>query len=96
MARGDWVANGQAWRRARAAIIHRVENGEPCHICGQPIDLQLRTPHDGSLEVDHGTARSQGGAMYDPANHWPTHRRCNRDKGDGTRKRQPHRRAAGW
>jgi 5-methylcytosine-specific restriction endonuclease McrA len=97
MARGDFKASGQAWRRSRAAIIRRVQAGEPCHLCGQAIDLQLRTPDPASLEVDHRIARSRGGSMYDPANLWPSHRSCNRAKGDGTpRPGQPRRQAAGW
>ena len=33
-----------------------------CHICGQPIDYTLRSPHPDSFEIDHVIPLTRGGA----------------------------------
>lgn len=86
--------------RARDAVValvrRRVENGEPCGICGKPIDLDAPQwhidPKDGkrkrapwSLECDEIVPISRGGSPIDPANVQPAHRACNLRKGGGKR-----------
>ena len=65
--------------------------GEPCAICGKPIDYDLgwwidpkdckRKKHPLSFEYDHRVPHSRGGG-----NEWgnaqPAHRICNQRKGD--------------
>lgn len=84
------------------AIRSRVLAGEPCALCGLPIDLSLPQtyvdPRDGkrkrapwSLEVDEIVPISQGGLPYGE-NCQPAHRICNqragakRDKVGGVQK----------
>lgn len=73
------------------AIRSRVLSGEPCALCGQPIDLSLPQtyvdPRDGkrkrapwSLEVDEIVPISQGGLPYGE-NCQPAHRICNQRAG---------------
>ncbi|MBQ9005344.1 MAG: HNH endonuclease [Atopobiaceae bacterium] len=68
-------------------------SGEPCHICGRPIDLSLprsyvdpadgrRKPAPWSLEVDEIVPVSLGGSPTDPANVAPAHRICNQRRGN--------------
>lgn len=85
-------ANGSARDRLRARIKAR---GEPCAICGRPIDYTLgmitdprtgrRRPHPMSFVVDEILPVSQGGSPTDPANTRPAHWICNARRGDGTR-----------
>lgn len=67
--------------RARARIAQRVRAGEPCALCGGPIDLDLAWPDPDSLEVDHITPTSHGGTD-DYEQLQPSHRRCNRARGN--------------
>lgn len=63
--------------KARKRIAQRVQAGEPCALCGRPIDLSLRYPHRDSFTVDHRIATSMGGNDdYDSLR--PAHNRCNR------------------
>lgn len=73
------------------AIRSRVLAGEPCALCGKPIDLSLPQtyvdPRDGkrkrapwSLEVDEIVPISQGGLPYGE-NCQPAHRICNQRAG---------------
>ena len=91
-------ANGYRYRQ----LQKRVRSwGNPCALCGQPIDYSLTTyidpkdgrrkPHPRRFEVDHIVPIAQGGDPFDPANVQAAHRICNQRKGDGTRKkrRQP-------
>ena len=48
--------------RARKRIAARVRAGEPCHLCGEPIDLSLKYPHPMSFVVDHVVPTSLGGS----------------------------------
>ena len=70
----------------------RVLAGEPCALCGKPIDLSLPQfyvdPRDGkrkrapwSFEVDEIEPFSQGGLPYGD-NCQPAHRFCNQKAGD--------------
>lgn len=69
--------------RMRARIAQRVRAGEPCALCGQPIDLSVPWPEPQCFVVDHVVATNRGGADdYDNAN--PAHNACNRAKSDHT------------
>lgn len=89
-------ANGHARRRIREAIKRR---GEPCGICGMPIDYGLPAGHPMSFEVDEIVPVSrfrEGGypnpqaCALDPGNCRPAHRICNQKRGDA-RKHEPKR-----
>ena len=78
--------------KTEQAIRSRVLAGEPCALCGQPIDLSLPQtyidPRDGkrkrapwSLEVDEIVPVSRGGACWG-SNCQPAHRICNQKAGD--------------
>lgn len=54
---------------------------EFCHICGEYVDKELKTPHPGSPEVDHVIPKEKGGR--DTLDNLKlAHRKCNRDKSD--------------
>lgn len=87
---GGWKAR----ERMLTIVRERVQAGEPCALCGQPIDLSLPQlfvdPKDGkrkrapwSLECDEIVPVSKGGCATDPENIQPTHRICNQRKGAG-------------
>lgn len=97
-----WADTNPRWlnRKARADVMalvrRRAAAGEPCGICGKPIDLdapQFYTdPRDGrrkrapwSLECDEVVPVSRGGSPIDPKNVQPAHRACNQRKGAGKR-----------
>lgn len=74
--------------RVRAIVRARIAAGEPCALCGQPIDLDAPQwyvdPKDGrrkrapwSWEVDEIVPVSAGGSPYDAENVQPAHRLCN-------------------
>lgn len=63
--------------RARRRIAQLVKAGEPCALCHQPIDLDLKYPHPMSFTVDHHHASSLGGSDH-IANLRPAHNECNR------------------
>jgi len=68
--------------RARRRIAQQVIAGEPCSLCGRPIDLSIRYPEPGSFTVDHITPTSRGGKdEFD--NYRPAHFRCNRIRSNG-------------
>lgn len=82
----------------RRAIRNRWKAiGDPCHICGHPIDYSLgmvedkRTgktrPHPMSFVVDEIVPVSLGGDPLDFANTRPAHWICNARRGNGTRKK---------
>lgn len=88
--------NGAARNRLRARIAAR---GEPCAICGRPIDYTLgyitdpktgkRRPHPMSFVVDEIVPVSRGGDPYDPNNTRPAHWICNARRGAGDRRTGP-------
>lgn len=52
----------------------------PCALCGEPIDYELRYPHERSYVVDHIVPLHTGGTdTLD--NKQPAHRACNSAKG---------------
>ena len=86
-------ANGTTRNKIRKQWIAR---GEPCALCGKPIDYSLgmitdkrtgkRKPHPMSLTVDEIVPVSKGGDPLLFSNTRPTHWICNAKRGDGTRK----------
>lgn len=83
--------NWKARERALAIVRQRAAQGEPCAICGLPIELDRPQtyidPRDGkrkrapwSLECDEIVPISRGGSPIDPSNIQPTHRACNQRK----------------
>ena len=92
MATNPRYSNG-ARRRSIRARWRAI--GDPCHICGRPIDYSLgmvtdprtgrRKPHPMSFVVDEIVPVSQGGDPLDFANTRPAHWICNARRGDGTR-----------
>lgn len=68
--------------RARRRIAQQVKAGEPCHLCGRPIDLSVPYPEPDSFTVDHITPTSRGG-RDDFTGLRPAHNRCNRQRSNG-------------
>jgi len=58
------------------------DHGWLCHLCKQPIDPKLRTPHPSAATLDHVVPLARGGRDW-IANIRPAHLRCNRRKGRG-------------
>lgn len=87
---GGWRAR----EAARRLCYERAAAGEPCAICGMPVDVhapQWWTDRDGrrkrapwSLECDEVVPVSRGGSPTDPANVRPVHRICNERRGNRT------------
>ena len=67
-----------AWDRDRKARA-------PCHICGQPIDYSLEpSAFPDSWEPDHLIPVARAPELeLDLSNVFPSHKRCNRVRGDG-------------
>lgn len=55
--------------------------GAACHICGQPIDLELPYLDPGEFVIDHVVPLAKGGPDV-LGNKAPAHRSCNRSKSD--------------
>lgn len=73
-------SNG-ARRRAIRARWRAI--GDPCHLCGKPIDYSLPAGHPMSFEVDEIVPVSKGGDPLRFENTQPAHRCCNQRKGNG-------------
>jgi hypothetical protein len=56
--------------------------GDPCGICGDPIDYSLPHLHPESFVIDEIVPIAKGGRADDPSNVQPAHRICNRLKSD--------------
>lgn len=100
------LVNRKARRDVLALVRRRVLQGEPCGICGKPIDLDQPQfyvdPRDGrrkrapwSLECDEIVPVSRGGSPVSPDNVQPAHRACNVRKGAGTRSQRATTRIVG-
>ena len=63
------------WRRVRAL-------GQPCWICGLPIDYGAPSKTPLSFELDELVPVSKGGDPADMANTAPAHRCCNQWRSD--------------
>lgn len=82
-----------------ALVRDRAAAGEPCGICGMPIDVTLpqwiidadgkrkRSPL--SVECDEIIPISRGGSPTDPDNVRPAHRICNQRRGAGGKEAKP-------
>lgn len=68
------------YRRQKLRERVRAE-GNPCHICGQPIDYSLPARHPMSYELDEVVPVSKGGSHLDYDNCKAAHRICNERKG---------------
>lgn len=87
-------ANWKARERVIKIVRQRAADGEPCAICGQPIDMtrpQWFVDKDGkrkrapwSCECDEIVPVSKGGSPIDEANVRPVHRLCNVRRGNKT------------
>lgn len=71
--------NGNARRKLRAKV---KSWGEPCHICGRPIDYSLPAGNPLSYELDEIMPVAKGGNPLDINNVKPAHRICNQRKSD--------------
>ena len=67
-------ANGHRRRVLRARVLGR---GDPCWICGLPIDRSLPNLHPCQGVVDELVPVSHGGSPYQDANCAAAHRCCN-------------------
>lgn len=66
--------------RARA-LVRRT--GANCHICGEPIDYSLKSPHPMSFELDHKISMAVDPSLASVPSNWAaSHRKCNRAKSD--------------
>ena len=65
-------------RAGRDALVRRVRAlGEPCWICGLPIDTTLPAGHPLAFELDELVPVSKGGSPIDFDNTAGSHRVCN-------------------
>ena len=71
-------ANGHRRDALRARVLGR---GDPCWICGLPIDPSLPNLNPCQGVVDEAVPVSQGGSPLDPGNCLPAHRCCNSWRG---------------
>jgi len=66
--------NGTKRRAIRKRVLREEHN---CHLCGEPVDKTLPTPHPGSPEVDEIIPVSKGGNPHRRSNCRLAHRACN-------------------
>ena len=69
--------------RQRKRVAARVRAGEPCCLCGRPIDLALKFPHPRSFTVEHRIPTSHGGADHGEDQLAPACLECNQRRGNG-------------
>lgn len=70
----------RSYRKRTSALRRQVKRtGEPCWLCGQPIDLDLPYTHPMSFTADHLDPLAQGGKLLGELR--PAHRRCNSSRG---------------
>ena len=85
--RGDVMARSSRWPFVRMQAWNRDKKRRAvCHICGEPIDYFL-PPSSGpdAYEPDHLIpVHMRPDLELDLSNIAPSHRRCNRQRGDGT------------
>ena len=81
------MARSSRWPRIRTLAYQRDKNRRaPCHICGEPIDyLAPPSSTPDAYEADHIVpVHMRPDLELDLKNIAPSHRRCNRQRGDGT------------
>jgi 5-methylcytosine-specific restriction endonuclease McrA len=80
------------YKKAREAHLYRAKHhrnpdgttGEPCWLCGEPIDYRLKFPHPRSWSLDHAIPISNNPAlMLNPANFRSSHNDCNNHRQSG-------------
>ncbi|PWJ22793.1 HNH endonuclease [Branchiibius hedensis] len=65
----------------RDRLVRRVKREEnTCHLCGQPVNIQLPAGRPGSPEIDELIPVALGGSPYDRNNCRLAHRWCNRHR----------------
>jgi 5-methylcytosine-specific restriction endonuclease McrA len=72
--------------RSRAKAHHNPDGtkGEPCWICGQPVDYRLKWPHPRSWSLDHVIPVSDNPALLlNPSNFRSAHCDCNNHRQTG-------------
>ena len=79
MAKNGRYANGAKRRELRR---YYKMLGDPCHLCGKPIDYTLPAGHPMSFEIDELTPYSRGGDPFSRENTAPAHRICNQRRGN--------------
>lgn len=81
MASNPRVSNGSARRKVREWLRSQ---GNPCAICGRPIDYSLPAGDPWSFECDEVVPVSRGGSPVERSNVQATHRICNERRGNRT------------
>ena len=72
------VSTSLKGRPRRTAVAHVRAQGQPCWLCGYPIDQTLDyQTHRMASTVDEYITRSNGGSTTDHANLRHAHRLCN-------------------
>lgn len=79
MSQSRYARNGTRRRKLRARL---KAQGNPCAICGQPIDYSLPSGDPLSFEVDEIIPVSLSGNELDINNVQAAHRICNQRKGN--------------
>lgn len=91
--------NNTAWRKVRRMAWDRDrKNRAPCHICGERIDYSL-TPgaYPLSWEPDHLIPYCKAPELeLDLCNIAASHRRCNRQRGNGSQDNTIGQRSRVW
>ncbi len=71
---------GRELQRRRAIVL--ATHGNVCHLCGQPVRLDVGPNHPHAYQVDHLIPLIRGG-VDTVDNMRPAHRLCNLTKGRG-------------
>jgi 5-methylcytosine-specific restriction endonuclease McrA len=79
------------YQRARQRYLNQARahhnkdgtTGDPCWLCGQPIDYQLKFPHPRSWTLDHAIPITENpNLMLNPSNFRSAHNDCNNSRGN--------------
>lgn len=78
-----WGRSSSAWRKIRAEAYRRdMERNAPCWICGKPINYAAKAGEPDAWEPDHKLGvKDFPQYAHDLANIFPSHSRCNRQRG---------------
>ena len=86
MSRGKHFGRStRRYKALRAAFRARcASSGQPCWLCGNPIDYALPVGHPDAFNLDHAVARSDRIELAeDPANFRASHSDCNLRRNNG-------------